>query len=206
MPKGEKISIRLRGFAWEGACICVYHSFGFAPCRIWYLNYLVWWCVCVEQFTFLPYYEIMCFIFVMCKCGWLTLQQIMSLPCNDHLLICWSSYCQMPIWSNGILSHNMVWYDIQTLSSSPCHTNTQWMILCKYNFCSCLGWHLSSYVLKITINFISMHTSRGSVFSFVLCFANRLFCHIANPKCCHLTPKRGRLKEQIIYPEVLCVS
>ena len=122
----------------KGPCICIYHSFGFAPCRIWYLNYLVWWCVCVEQVTSCPYYETMCFIFVMCKCGWLTLQQIMSLPRNDHLLIGWSSYCQMPIWSNGILSHNMVWYDIQTLSSSPCHKYTQWMILCKYNFCSCL--------------------------------------------------------------------
>ena len=85
-------------------------------------------CVCVEQFTSRPYYETMCFIFVMCKCGWLTLQQIMSLPRNDHLLACWSSYCQMPIWSNGILSHNMVWYDIQTLSSSPFHKHTLWMI------------------------------------------------------------------------------
>jgi hypothetical protein len=53
---------------------------------------------------------------------------------------------------------------------------------------------------SFNFHFSKMHTFRGS---FAPCSKNLLFelyYLSCKSKCCHLTPKRGRLKEHTLYP------
>ena len=88
------------------------------------------------------------------------------------------------------------------------------ILLCLSHICKCflylVVWKSSiprCLCICIQMQITYMHTSRGSFFSMLLKHVAinylELYC---KSLCCHLTPKRGRLKEHFPTLMVLCVS